>query len=121
MNLFYALFICTMSCLCGSEATPWPSFCCLKKNHSIKGLPVTNVVDCKVQSAGLCPFDAIIIRTRKGRNICFDPKAEWVIKNVVMKGINSCDMNRLEPKVQKGRQGRKKGKKKGKQKKGRLN
>ncbi|XP_053084029.1 C-C motif chemokine 32b.3 isoform X2 [Pangasianodon hypophthalmus] len=92
MNLFYVLFVCMMSCLCGSEVS-WPSFCCLKKN-SIKGLPVKNVADCKVQSAGLCPFDAIIIKTHKDRNFCLDPKAEWVIKNVVMKGTDSCDMKR---------------------------
>ncbi|MCJ8745700.1 hypothetical protein PDJAM_G00133260 [Pangasius djambal] len=120
MNLFYVLFVCVVSCLCGSEVVSWPSICCLKKKSN-KGLPVKNVADCKVQSAGLCPFDAIIIKTRKGRNVCYDPKAEWVIKNVVMKGTDSCDTKRVKksPKDKKAGRGGKRGKRKGKQGKGR--
>ncbi|KAF4075844.1 hypothetical protein AMELA_G00223590 [Ameiurus melas] len=91
MNFFYALLVCMVSCLCGSEATIWSSSCCLKK-YAVKHLPGENVVDCKVQRAGLCPFDAIIIRTCKGWKLCYDPKEEWVVQNVVINGTNTCDV-----------------------------
>ncbi|KAF4075845.1 hypothetical protein AMELA_G00223600 [Ameiurus melas] len=91
MNLLYPLFFCMVFCLCAREAVSWPGFCCLKRNQHKEPL-VKNVANCKVQSAGLCPFDAIIIKTRKDRKLCYDPKAEWVIKNVVMKGKDSCEM-----------------------------
>ncbi|KAF7691792.1 hypothetical protein HF521_010759 [Silurus meridionalis] len=108
MKLLYALFFCMFSCLCVSEALTWPSFCCLKTN-SIERLPVKNVAECKVQSSGLCPIDAIIIKTHKGRMNCYDPKAEWVVKNVVMKETNSCDITiKKRGKGQKRKQGREK-------------
>ncbi|XP_017308139.1 uncharacterized protein ccl32b.3 [Ictalurus punctatus] len=91
MNRLYPLFFCMVFCLCARETVSWHSFCCLKTTQH-KGLSVKNVADCKVQHTGLCPFDAIIIKTNKGRTLCYDLKAEWVIKNVVMKGKDSCEV-----------------------------
>ncbi|KAF7691791.1 uncharacterized protein LOC124375659 [Silurus meridionalis] len=68
------------------------SSCCLKKKKSVKNHHKKKIVDCKVQSGDLCPFEAIIIRTHKGRQLCLDPQEEWVLKNVVMNGTNTCDV-----------------------------
>lgn len=59
------------------------------------------------------------IRTHKEKTLCFDPKAQWVIKNVVMKEDDSCDMNKLKkkPKNKKPAREGKRGTRKGKQQK----
>ncbi|XP_027025871.1 C-C motif chemokine 2-like isoform X4 [Tachysurus fulvidraco] len=81
-----------------TTAMTWSSVCCLKNNPPINGLHVKHVVDCKVQKAGHCPFDAIIIKTRKGQTLCYDPMADWVTKHVVMKGTDSCEIQKRHPK-----------------------
>ncbi|KAK2815008.1 hypothetical protein Q7C36_023274 [Tachysurus vachellii] len=104
-----------------TTAMTWSSVCCLKNNPSINGLHVKHVVDCKVQKAGHCPFDAIIIKTHKGRTLCYDSTADWVTKHVVMKGTDSCEIQKRKPKDKKAGRGGKRGKRKQKQGIGNIN
>lgn len=64
---------------------------------------------------------------RKGQTFCFDPKADWVIKNVLKKEDNSCSVEKPKknpkknPKKKKASRGGRGGKRKGKQQKGSSN
>ncbi|XP_057178477.1 monocyte chemotactic protein 1B-like [Triplophysa rosa] len=63
--------------ICFSEVTSQRSTkCCLKtSNHKV---PIHRVKDYRIQTAGTCPIDAFVLLTIKGREICCNPKSDWV-------------------------------------------
>ncbi|XP_056307077.1 C-C motif chemokine 32b.3 [Danio aesculapii] len=64
--------------LCFNAATSLRLNCCLSTSKI--NIPMKKVVDYTVQKAGICPIDAIILSTVKGKRICCDPNTEWIKK-----------------------------------------
>ncbi|KAK9953171.1 hypothetical protein ABG768_017189 [Culter alburnus] len=63
--------------LCRTSETSQRSLnCCLKTGN--ERIPVNRVVDYAVQTAGLCPINAIVLWTTKGKAKCYEPGSEWI-------------------------------------------
>ncbi|XP_036411196.1 eotaxin-like [Megalops cyprinoides] len=53
-----------------------PSTCCLRVSET--RLRLDRIRDYTVQNAGICPVDAIVFRTKRGKRVCSDPERDWV-------------------------------------------
>ncbi|NP_001373525.1 C-C motif chemokine 32b.3 precursor [Danio rerio] len=66
--------------LCYNAATSVRLNCCLRTSKS--SIPIKRVVDYRVQQPGICPIEAVILVTVKGKRICCDPNTEWIKKTM---------------------------------------
>ncbi|XP_065115103.1 C-C motif chemokine 32b.3 [Paramisgurnus dabryanus] len=74
-------FCVTLILICLNAVTSQhSSSCCLKTNNN--KIHMRRVKDYRIQKAGICPIDAIVLMTVKGKEKCFDPKSDWA-KNVM--------------------------------------
>nr|AXF84136.1 chemokine ligand 32b [Ctenopharyngodon idella] len=61
---------------CTSEASQRSLNCCLKTGN--EKINFNRVVDYADQKAGLCPIDAVVLWTTKGKAKCYEPGSEWI-------------------------------------------
>ncbi|XP_072514535.1 C-C motif chemokine 32b.3 [Salminus brasiliensis] len=118
MNLYHIVFICIASCLCCGTAASWPAHCCLKTHNT--RIHVKRFARYTVQTAGLCPINAIVFLTVKGKTLCYNPDLDWV-KDAMKKVDQRKGENRgsgsgpaSSPKPKNGPRKSQKGKRKGK-------
>ncbi|XP_036410785.1 C-C motif chemokine 2-like [Megalops cyprinoides] len=72
-----AVFLCVAAWIACLSATSGPtSSCCLMVTDT--RVHPKNIVDYKLQTSGLCPVQAVVLQTRKGKVICSEPEKEWV-------------------------------------------
>ncbi|KAJ8394983.1 hypothetical protein AAFF_G00039340 [Aldrovandia affinis] len=75
------LFLCAATWMPRVSTSTGPSSnCCLKVSET--RLHLKNIVRHIEQKAGLCPVDAIVFLTKKGKKVCADPDRDWVKKAV---------------------------------------
>ncbi|KAK7123568.1 hypothetical protein R3I93_021865 [Phoxinus phoxinus] len=70
--------------------------CCLKTGSN--RVSKNRVVDYRVQTAGVCPINAIVLWIKKGKAKCYEPDSEW-IKEI----MRMVDQKRMSSPSQNGR------------------
>ncbi|XP_067234853.1 C-C motif chemokine 8-like [Chanodichthys erythropterus] len=87
--LLCLLFCLVLFLLCRTRETWQRSLNCCLKTGTDK-IPVNRVVDYAVQTAGLCPIDAIILLTTRGKVKCYDPgskRIKYIMRKVDQKKL----------------------------------
>ncbi|XP_048030785.1 C-C motif chemokine 32b.3 [Megalobrama amblycephala] len=59
-----------------SETSQRSLNCCLKTGTD--KIPDNRVVDYADQKAGLCPINAVVLWTTRGKAKCYEPGSEWI-------------------------------------------
>ncbi|XP_061093221.1 C-C motif chemokine 4-like [Conger conger] len=67
--------------LCPSSSYSGPvASCCLRTSETI--VPRKNIIDYDIQKKGICPVEAVIFITVKGKRFCLNPTNTWVNKTM---------------------------------------
>ncbi|KAM3604126.1 uncharacterized protein V6R79_006819 [Siganus canaliculatus] len=78
-NLLLAALLCFVTWMTRAYASHGPvANCCMQ--WSTTKIPAQLIVYYNNQTGGLCPIDAIIFHTKKGKRICSDPSDGWARK-----------------------------------------
>ncbi|XP_067291572.1 C-C motif chemokine 32b.3 [Pseudorasbora parva] len=83
-------------CLTAETRLPSPN-CCLKTNNC--RIPEHKVVGYRVQKAGVCQINAIILWTKRGKGMCCDPDSEWTKNITRMVDLKKLPKQNSDPKA----------------------
>ncbi|XP_056105149.1 C-C motif chemokine 32b.3 isoform X2 [Rhinichthys klamathensis goyatoka] len=114
-SLVYLPVCLVLFLLCRTAETSQRSLNCFLKTSNCR-INKDRVVDYRVQNAGVCAINAIVLWIKKGKAKCCDPDSEWT--KDIMKMVDQKKMSKQnsDPKAS-PRQNRRKGGKGRKQKK----
>ncbi|KAK1806480.1 hypothetical protein P4O66_004988 [Electrophorus voltai] len=96
MNLHHSIVF-LASCFYWSTAASWDPTCCLKKLNG--NIPKRRIVRYTIQTAGPCPFEAIIFQTKCGRKLCYGLNMDKAmeVKNIIdekrQKAVSSAEVS----------------------------
>ncbi|KAJ8357031.1 hypothetical protein SKAU_G00198250 [Synaphobranchus kaupii] len=80
MKLFLtAAFFCVVAATACVSATNGPALSCCLTISDTRVHP-KNIVNYTVQRIGLCPVEAVVFETRKGKKVCSELGRNWVIR-----------------------------------------
>ncbi|XP_066566504.1 monocyte chemotactic protein 1B [Amia ocellicauda] len=84
-----------------------PASCCLVVSDT--KLKLDRIVNYTLQKKGVCPVDAVVFHTIRGKKVCSDPEKDWVknaIEKVDQREVGSKNIN-IPRRQKKGRKLRK--------------